>query len=195
MQKTDIIFRKGSKVILRPIEESDIPHFQKWMNDPEVTQYLRTIMPVTLADERAWFERVSKSTSDKLTLALVDIATEQLIGTMGLHNIDYISGTATTGSAIGDKKFWGKGYGTEAKMLLLEFAFNELNLRKVYSDVVAYNKRSLAYANKCGYVEEARLPKHYYRKGKYWDKVILAVYRTAWEELWKRYAKEWKIKK
>ncbi len=189
MEKTQIIFRKGNNVILRPVEEADIPLFQKWMNDPEITQYIRAIMPVSLAEERSWFDRVSKSASDKVTLALVDIATNQLIGTIGINNIDFRAGTATTGTVIGDKKYWGKGYGTEAKMLLLEFAFNELNLRKVYSDVFAYNKRSLAYANKCGYVEEARIPKHFYRKGRYWDKVILAVYRKPWEELWKKYSK------
>ncbi len=74
-------------------------------------------------------------------------------------------------------------------MLLLEYAFRELNLRKIYSDVIGYNERSLAYAKKCGYVEEARLPNHFYRKGQYWDKVILVVYREEWEKLWKEFSK------
>ena len=66
-------------------------------------------------------------------------------------------------------------------MLLLGFAFWELNLRKVYSYVIEYNSRSTRYSQKCGYREEARLPKHYYKKGKYWDQIILAVYRDEWE--------------
>jgi len=195
MEKKTIIFRKGNKVILRPVLEEDLHLFQVWMNDPDVTQYVRRVLPASLEDERAWMTRVSKTTSENVTLAIVDVETNELIGSMGLHNINYIDGTAKTGSLIGNKDYWGKGYGSEAKMLLLEFAFNELNLRKIYSDVIAYNKRSLAYANKCGYVEEARIPKHYFKKGKYWDQVILAVYRTPWEKIWKKYSKENKLKK
>ena len=63
---------------------------------------------------------------------------------------------------------------------ILEFAFNELNLRKIYSEVIDYNKRSIAYSEKCGYKIEACLPKHYYKKGKYWDKIILSIYRKNW---------------
>jgi RimJ/RimL family protein N-acetyltransferase len=124
-----------------------------------------------------------------MTFAIVDKENDALIGAIGLHRIDRQNMTAATGTSIGNKEYWGKGYGTEAKMLLLEFAFNELNLRKIYSDVIGYNERSLKYAKKCGYVEEARLPEHYFRKGKYWDKVILAVYSKEWQELWKNFTK------
>ena len=190
MKKSKVIFRQGNKVILRPVEETDLPLFQKWMNDYEVTQYLRQIFPVSMEDQKDWLQRNLKQSNDKVTLALVDRKTKKLIGSMGLHSIDYIAGTAITGSVIGDKKYWGKGYGTEAKMMLLEFAFNELNLRKIYSYVIAYNERSLAYAKTCGYVEEARIPDHYSKGGKFWDQIILAVYRTSWEKLWKNYSKK-----
>jgi len=79
-------------------------------------------------------------------------------------------------------------------MLLLEFVFNQLNIRKVYSQVIAYNGRSLAFALKCGYKEEGRLKDHYYKSGEYHDQVILSVYRKDWEEVWKKYSTENKIK-
>ena len=122
-------------------------------------------------------------------MALVDAESKKLIGTMGLHQIDFRSGTAATGAVIGDAAYRSKGYGSEAKMLLLDFAFHELNLRKVYSHVVDYNKRSVAYSEKCGYVEEARIPQHYYKKGRYCDQITLAVYRKPWEKLWKQFSK------
>ena len=183
MEKLKVVFRKDDKVILRPVEEQDVPLFQMWMNDPEVTNFIGQFMPCSLEQEKEWQKRTSERRQDALTLAIVDAEKDVLIGCMGLNRIDYISGVGYTGTVIGNKEYWGKGYGTSAKKLLLEFAFNQLNLRKIYSDVIAYNERSLKYANKCGYVQEARLPDYYYKNGKYWDKVILAVTRKEWEKL------------
>lgn len=191
-KKQQLFFRKGNRVILRPIQEEDLPQFQMWVNDPEVSQYLGQFFPASMEDERTWFNRISKLNKEDMTLAIVDSKTNKLIGSMGLHKIDYRAGTAVTGALIGDKNYWGKGYGSEAKMLFLEFAFHELNLRKIYSYVYEYNERSVAYSKKCGYVEEARLPAHYYRKGKYWAQIIMAVYRDSWEKLWRAYCKNTK---
>jgi RimJ/RimL family protein N-acetyltransferase len=176
-------FRTGKTVILRPVMEEDVPLFFEWMNDPEVTQYMETHRPVTLSQEQAWFERVSKIEQDSVTLVIVVKKTKACIGCISISKINSREGTAITGTVIGDKRAWGKGYGSEAKMLLLDHAFNDLNLRKIYSYVIGYNDRSLAYARRCGYVEEARIPNHFYRKGKYWEQIILAVYREAWEAL------------
>ena len=94
--------------------------------------------------------------------------------------INYVDGTAETGTVIGEKEFWGKGYGMVAKILLLRFAFLQLNLRKIYSRAVAFNGRSLRYSQKCGYKVEARLKNDRYCDGTYHDMVILSVYRKSW---------------
>jgi RimJ/RimL family protein N-acetyltransferase len=160
-----------------------------WMNNPEITQFLLRNNPVSLREEEDWFERVSKPTNG-YTLAIVENENGTLIGSMGIHQIDHKHGIAQTGAVIGREDCRNKGYGTEAKMLLLDYAFNELNLRKVYSYVIEFNRRSSRYSEKCGYVEEARLPKHYYRKGQYWDQIILAVHRENWEKIAQDYFRE-----
>lgn len=192
MGKTEVFFRKGNRVILRPILKEDVEQLFIWMNDPEITQYLLRNVPFSLEEEHRWFERATTLNEKSFTLAIVDREQNRLIGCMGIHDIDYRFGTAITGSVIGNKEYWGKGYGSEAKMLLLQFAFHELNLRKIYSHVVDYNLRSAAYSKKCGYVEEARIPKHYYKNGAYRDQIILAVYRSPWEKLWKKFLKQLK---
>jgi RimJ/RimL family protein N-acetyltransferase len=189
MHKHNIVFLEGTKVILRPVLEEDISFFFESMNNPKVTQYLAAYLPISLGDERAWFEKVSKQSTNSITLAIVDKAKNAVIGTIGLGKIDYKNGTATTGTSIGNPSYWGQGYGTEAKMLFLEYIFKELNLRKIYSEVIAYNKRSLAYAKKCGYALEGQIPKHYYRKGRYWDKYILAAYKDSWIKKFKNWRK------
>jgi RimJ/RimL family protein N-acetyltransferase len=109
------------------------------------------------------------------------------IGTMGIHGIDYRHGIATTGALIGEPEYWGKGYGSEAKMLLLEYAFNTLNLRKINSEVIAYNERSTQYSLKCGYKIEGRRRLEHFAKGEYWDVIQLAVFREDWQPLWEAF--------
>ncbi len=112
------------------------------------------------------------------------------IGTMGIHAIDYRHRIATTGALIGESGYWGKGYGSEAKMLLLEYAFNTLNLRKICSEVIAFNERSTKYSLKCGYKIEGTKKLHHYAKGQYWDVIQLAVFREDWLPLWEAFCAE-----
>lgn len=186
MDKTNVFFRKGTKVGLRPLHEDDIPLLHEWANDKDLAQYVNNNLPLSLDQEKEWFKRASTATKTDMVLGIVEIENGTLIGTMGINKIEYPSATATTGAVIGNKEYRDKGYGTEAKMLLLEYAFKELGLRKIYSYVIEFNKRSIRYSEKCGYKEEARLPKHYFRKGKYWDKIILAVYKKDWEKVQKQ---------
>ena len=183
-----VVFRQGKLVRLRPPEERDLPLFVRWINDPEVSRFLASNTPYSMIAERAWVDGLSTKRDD-FVLVIETLDGDVPIGTIGLHGVSLLHGTATTGTLIGEKEYWGKGYGTEAKMLLLQFAFHTLNLRRISSLVISYNKRSLAYAKKCGYVYEGRRKKFIFRDGKYWDDVQLVVWREAWEPLWKEYKK------
>jgi RimJ/RimL family protein N-acetyltransferase len=125
----------------------------------------------------------------KLALAVVTVDGDKLIGSIGLHGIDLINRNATTGTVIGEKEFWGKGYGTEAKMLLLDFAFNALDLYVIQSKVLAFNGRSLAYGKKCGYEEVGRIPGWIRKNGRRCDEVLLVVTQERWQPLWDKYSK------
>ncbi len=153
MTTKPIIFRKGKRISIGPIKKEDMPIITEYINDSEVTQFLTIDKPQSLESELEWFENLSKRKHDVVfAIRLLDEST--IIGVMGLHNIDHKNGLATTGSFIGKKDLWNKGYGTEAKMLVLEYAFNTLNLRKVCSDVYDFNGRSRRCLEKCGYVLE-----------------------------------------
>lgn len=177
-----IIFRKGPRVILRPFYESDLEASWRMINDPRNTQFLGAYTPRQLEDQKKFFATANSLGKGNIVLAIEIDGT--YAGSMGLHHIDHRHGHAETGSLIGTPEHQGKGYGTEAKLLLLEYAFNVLGLRMVYSEVIAYNGRSLRYAEKCGYREVARLPAHFFARGEYHDKVILSVDRTSWQPLW-----------
>ena len=183
--KSGIVFLKGHRVILRPIMESDLPTIVRWINDPRVRQYIKTIFPVTEAGEREWLASLAKK-SDKDVVVAIEVD-GKAIGNMGIHRINWKDRTATTGAIIGEVEYWGKGYGTDAKMVLLDYAFNTLNLRKLMSHVYAFNERSLAYSLRCGYKVEARLRKQRFVNGRYYDEIILGLFKKDWLKAKKAY--------
>lgn len=181
------VFRKGKLVYLRPL--SSALHAETalgWMNNQKVTEFLMRVYPMTLRQEIEWMDNQGKDQKD-VALAIHKIEDDTYIGNIGLHQIDLIDRNAVTGTVIGDKESQGKGFGTDAKMLLLDFAFNELGLEVILSKVIAFNDRSLAYGKKCGYEEVGRLPKWIYRHGERHDEILLTVTRERWLPLWEKY--------
>lgn len=185
---TDIMFRKGFKTAIRPVFESDIQHCVRWMNDQEITEFLGHNLPAMEQHEKKWFEKLS----GKKNMIVFTITTLEgkPIGMMGLHDINHKDQTAETGAFIGEKEYLGKGYGTDAKMQVLYFAFTELNLRKVTSQAFAFNSRSIAYLKKTGYQVEGTRKKQVFRKNRFVDQVLLAVFKKDFMRIWKRYQKQ-----
>lgn len=185
-KETQVVFLRGKKVVLRPIFKTDLQHIVRWINDPEVREFLNAFLPQNDQDEEEWLARLGKNKSSDVVL-LIETCEGKPIGLMGLHRINWLDRTATTGALIGEKEYWGKGFGTEAKLLLLDYAFNTLNLRRICSDVLAFNGRSYAYLKKCGYKEEGIKRQHIFRNGEYYDLIQLAVFRDEFKPIWQQY--------
>ena len=181
----DIIWRKGKLVILRPFTERDLPLFQKWINDPDTNMFLSTTWPQSYEAEKAWYEEVVKSNPDKLCLAICT-HDGNLIGNISL-NVDPRKRSAETGTVIGEEAYRGHGYGTDAKMLLLDYAFNWLDLRKVTSRIFSFNSRSQNYAKRCGYRHMATIEKEHFRHGEWRDEEIYVVFKEEWLPFWEEY--------
>ncbi len=190
-----IVFRMGKRIYLRPVLAEDIPFITVWINDPEITQFLKASYPIRPEDEKKWHDGLSDRSKKDVIFAIVLEATDELIGIMALHKIDHHHGTSTTGSFIGRKDLWSKGYGTEAKMLVLEYAFNTLGLRKICSSVYDFNQRSARCLEKCGYIREGHLKASKWRNGSFVDEYLYSVFREDFLPLWKKYHKEYLTKK
>jgi RimJ/RimL family protein N-acetyltransferase len=185
-----IVFRVGKRLYLRPISREDISQMTVWMNDPDTTRFLSMVHPMSLEGELKWFENTETNKGKNVIFAIVLKDSDEMIGVMGLHGIDHLHGIATTGSYIGKEEYRGKGYGTEAKMLVLEYAFNTLNLRKICSFVYDFNLRSKRCLEKCGYRVEGVLKKQHYRNGEYRDDVLLAIFKEDFFPVWEEYKKK-----
>lgn len=179
----------GKKVYLSPLEETDIRQIQIWMNNPRLIKNLNTYLPLTLKDEQEWYDRISKRNDANIILAIVKKESDELIGIMGLHNIHPIHKTATTGSFIGDLENQGKGYGSDAKMLLLHYAFKTLQLRRVNSSAKSFNKQSINYSLKCGYIKEYVRKEQFVHGDELVGEVLLSATVTSWEPKWNIYYK------
>lgn len=177
----DIRFLSGRRVYLRALEETDVERCHRWINDPEVRRFLLSIRPMDLVAERSWFAAIPRSSPPSDVLFSICLHEgERHIGTTALHRIDWPNRKATSGTLIGEKETWGQGYGTEAKDLLLRYAFDTLGLHRVSSEVLAFNERSARHLVSNGYVEEGRRRSSIFRDGKWWDEVLFGVLADEW---------------
>lgn len=173
---------KGEKVILRAMEREDLERLWQFNNDleAELAGGGDPPMPQSLARLQAEFEsKVSSRGRDGASFAIE--ADGQLIGQCSLFNFDDTAHTCELGIAIGDKAYWGKGYGREVVGLLLEYAFRYRNLRRVFLRTDGQNIRGQRAYRACGFVEEGRLRAHVYSNGAYDDLVFMGILRDEWQ--------------
>lgn len=177
----------GEGIRLRAIEESDLPRFVEWLNDPDVYKHLRLIYPLATDMEQAWFARLKDR--DPVTRPLgIEIQHSKgwvFIGNIGFNSIDWINRNAEVGLFIGEKQYWSQGYGKKAMRLLLKFGFETLNLHRIMLRVHANNPRAIRSYEAVGFVHEGKLRDDLYQDGQYVDVLILSILRSEWQNLTK----------
>ncbi|MEI7899368.1 MAG: GNAT family protein [bacterium] len=167
----------GRRVVLRAIEEEDLPTLHKWANDPELWSMLGGWhFPSSMEFERKWFQSLQ---SDSLNQRFAIHAPELgLIGTANLVEIDWKNNHAQHGMMIGDPAHRHQGYGIDTIMTIMRYSFEELHFERLYSTMIEYNEASLhVYCRKCGWKEEGRMRKWFFRRNRYWDRIIVGVTR------------------
>lgn len=170
-------FLETERTGLRPVSVADATDdYLRWMNDSEVTRGLETgIFPTTKESLTSFVEKTSAS-KDNVFLAIIDKASGKHIGNIKLGNINWVHRHGELGILIGDKAAWGKGFGTDACRLLVEYAFGKLNLHKVWLAVFANNPSAIKVYERLGFVEEGRLKEHVFSEGNLVDKILMSVF-------------------
>ena len=163
---------KGKLVMLRPIKISDATRFVKWFNDPDFNKFMAR-RAMSMREELKWIRGLSKK-KDSIHFA-IDTSDGVHIGSCGIHDIHKRDRHAFFGIGIGDKRFWGKGYGTEAIRLALRYAFRKLKLRRISLWVYAYNPRAFRAYQKVGFKETGILKKKTFWNGKFYDDFLMSI--------------------
>jgi len=171
---------KGTKVSLGVILREDLEKFWLWYNDPDVRRFLANPDVFSYREnEYEWYDSLRKDFHRRRVFAIVENSSQEAIGVIGLHKIDWRNGTAEVGYWLW-KEYWGRGYGSEAVKLLVKYAFEVMNLRKLYARVLEPNEASKRILEKNGFKLAGRLRKHHrVPGGDYVDMLIYELFRYA----------------
>lgn len=175
----------GENIRLRAIEREDIPRFVRWMNDPEVIQFILMNSPLSKAMEEQWFEKQLEKPPHQGQILAIEILENNEwihIGNTGLHNVEPVDLNAEFGIVIGEKAYWNKGYGRKAARLLLQHGFGDLNLHRIYLYVFENNLRGMKAYEAAGFMKEGVMRDAVYKNGKYLDVVIMSILHSEWKE-------------
>jgi len=169
---------QGEHVRLVPLDRDR--HFENallWLNDPTVTEWtLIGDLPITRLAEEEFFNRAMAMSDSDIHFA-IETLDGQHIGFSGIDRIDWRHGRGTTGTIIGPPEFRGRGLGPDAMRVRTRYAFDVLGLRMLVAEVMDGNEASHRALVKAGYREVARLPRWFWKRGAYRDRILLVVER------------------
>jgi methionyl-tRNA formyltransferase/ribosomal protein S18 acetylase RimI-like enzyme len=163
---------KSAHVALTPLTLDDLPVMFEWINNREQVPFNAPYKPVHEDRHRTWFEAIQQR-NDLLIFGIRLLETDKPIGLCQLHSINWVHRSAELQIRLGDAVEHGHGYGTEAVRLLLDFAFKDLNLRRVHLHVFSTNTAAIRVYEKVGFVREGVLRKAAYVDGEYLDVVVM----------------------
>jgi RimJ/RimL family protein N-acetyltransferase len=174
-------FLTGEKTLLRSLELDDLDLFYSWLADREATRYsLGTwLFPWSKHETKTWLQQTIQDKA-VLSLGILEKTTGQLIGYAGITSISHINHSGEYYIFIGAKNSWGKGYGTEATQLIVNYGFTSLNLHRISLTVSSVNSGGVKAYTKAGFQQEGRLRQASYRDGTYHDKIVMSILRSEW---------------
>ena len=164
---------------LRPLTPGDLATALRWVNDAAIMRTVNRVLPVTGHEQRQWY-RDYVTRRDRVIFAIETVGRRpRYIGNGALNPIDWRSRKAELMIYIGPPRSRDRGYGTAAVAALLEFAFDQMNLHRVYLYTLGGNRRAQRAFAKCGFRLEGRQRDDVFLDGRYHDSVRMAILDRA----------------
>ena len=161
---------RGRLAVLRAIEREDLDAIWRWSNDPEVMYWWAEPHKTVSRDEVA-----ARLESGPVQWLLITTQAGEAIGRIGALDLDRRHRHAEIVLQIGERAYWGRGYGGDAIIAYLGFLFHQLNLHKVWLRVEAYNARAQRAYEKCGFRRDGVFREHTFLGGRYHDSIIMSI--------------------
>lgn len=174
---------RGEHVYLRPLESEDAAAIHRWYEDARV-QATMGEAPMSLAARREQSaQRASSDGRDAVHFVICLLADDRPIGRTDLFHIDWRHGSCAFGITIGEPELWGRGLGTDAVDALVDYAFGQLRMERVWLDTDIDNTRAQAAYAKAGFVREGIFRHAFHQDGRWSDDVRMALLREDWAAL------------
>lgn len=169
---------KGTSLYLTYPVEEDAANYLEWSLDADYmcnvdTDYMR---PQTTEEITAMF----KSDNQTVYFHIRSMADDELLGFAAIFNIEWNNQLATVAIGIGEEKNRGRGFGSEALTLLIDYAFNELNLFKLCLDVIDYNEQAKHVYEKLGFMVEGYNQQAVFRNQHRYDRIYMGLFKDEW---------------
>jgi RimJ/RimL family protein N-acetyltransferase len=166
-------------VALVPLEAEHSRTFFEWINDRDLVSLSAAYRPVHEEAHQRWFSEI-QSRPDVVVFGIRELSSGALVGSAQLLNISPVHRSGELQIRIGDGSGRNRGLGTAAVKLLVRFAFEDLNVRRVYLHVFASNEPAIRAYEKAGFEEEGRMREAVYVDGQYVDVIIMALMKANW---------------
>jgi len=174
MFKKNSAIATGERIYLKIMQEENATvDYCDWLNDVVVNKYLET-RSVTIKELKKYIKE--KLVDDNcLFFGIFMKIDNRHIGNLKLEPINWQKKTAVFGILIGDKNYWGKGVGTEATKLAIDFSLNSLGLNELELGVISKNTGAIKVFKKSGFKVVEILEKEMNHDGVLYDKVVMKV--------------------
>lgn len=167
---------ESSRMRLRKMTMEDTELYHKWRNDVEVMHSTNPSLDVySMEATKEFVDHVILGTHAAKSYIMVEKENEIPIGIVSLINIDYKNRNAECIIDIGEKEYWGKGYGSEGLKLLLDYVFYEMNLHRVSLKVFSFNDRAIRLYTKIGFQQEGISRQCLFRDGEWHDIIHMGL--------------------
>jgi [ribosomal protein S5]-alanine N-acetyltransferase len=172
---------ESARLIVRPVEQNDLPGLLPINGDDQVTRFLPYASWRSLADGRAWLERMKAlgAMGASIQFVVVDRASGVPIGTCLLFRYEQASERAEIGYLLG-REHWGRGLMREALTALITHAFSKWSLRRLEAEVDPLNGASARLLETLGFAREGLLRQRWNDKGNIHDSNIYGLLRDDW---------------
>jgi len=175
---------KLETVLLRAVTESDADNYFKWINDTETNFYRGLYPPTSEVVAKAWVREQLHQTAEALTLA-IDVSTDRgplPVGFIGLRGACARSRRAEMWIYLGDKEQWGHGFGQTAIKALCKYAFEEMNLHRLWLECDPENASGVRCYENVGFMREGTQRQAYFRRGAFRDTIFMGLLKPDWEK-------------
>lgn len=170
----DIVLKCNNLLFRKPTQE-DVERLVELKNNKKASMLLGGNTPIyTMEGISKWVDYHNHN-EEEVLLVVYDETAGKLIGHVGLYKIDLLTKKSAFGILLADDDSRGKGYGTMCTKTLVNYAFDELGLHKVYAEVISENKASEAMLKKCGFRTDGILRDDNYKNGVYYDVLTMSI--------------------